>query len=108
MVILVSADVKLDKNSFYKLYARARIAANTNTVRTTEGLVYPDQIWMLEESNRARGYYYINSAQYPGYRLADSKRMLAIYNGQYFEDQLWRLQKEGDYYRIFTTDIIPK
>ena len=105
VVILVSADMPLDKNSFIynKHYARAKIAAlNPNAlVSTSEGRVDTDQIWMLEKSNRNPGYYYIKSAKYAGQCLADSKRKLVIYGGHYFKDQLWRLQKEGDYYRIY-------
>lgn len=26
---------------------------------------------------------------------------VGVYNGQYHEDQLWRFQPEGDYYRIY-------
>ena len=104
MVVLVSADMPLDENSFFiynKRYSKARLAQKVDRVITHEGLVFPDQIWMLEESDRNPGYYYINNAYYEGYRLTDLRGEIITYNGQYFEDQLWRLQKEGDYYRIY-------
>ena len=70
---------------------------------TYENFVYPDQIWMLEESSKYPGYYIYN-AEHAGYRLAKWAQRdgaVTVYNGQYHDDQLWRLQKEGNYYRIY-------
>lgn len=63
----------------------------------------PNQIWILEKSKTHPGYYYINSAQYPGYRLAISSSMKRPfrYNGHYYKDQLWKFEKVGEYYRIY-------
>lgn len=38
-----------------------------------------------------------------GYRLAkwgEGDQDVGVYNGQYSDDQLWKFQQEGDYYRI--------
>ena len=99
----------LNGNTFFifnKKYEHAKIAqwgTGGREVGTFEQAVYPDQLWILEESSQA-GYYYIKNAYHEGYRLAKwgkGDQEFGVYNGQYFEDQLWRFQKEGDYYRIY-------
>ena len=100
----------LDGNTFFiynKVYEHAKIAqwgTSGRDVGTYEQKVCPDQLWLIEESSKYPGYYYIKNAKHDGYRLAkwgSGDRKAGVYNGQYNEDQLWRFQQEGDYYRIY-------
>lgn len=106
-MILAYGNVQLNKNSFFiynKFYERARLTQHNTQLMTYENMVYPDQLWMLEESTRHRGYYYIKNVLHQGYRLAKygwGSTQVTVYNGYYYDDQLWRFQREGDYYRIY-------
>lgn len=51
------------------------------------------------------GYLYIENVFREGYRLAkwgEGDQDVGVYNGQYSDDQLWKFQQEGDYYRIYS------
>ena len=99
----------LNGNTFFifnKVYEQAKITqtgTNYRDIGTHEQTVNANQLWILEESSQC-GYYYIKNAFYQGYRLAKygkSDREFSVFGGQFFEDQLWKFQKEGDYYRIY-------
>ena len=99
----------INMNSYFiinKEYPMARIAqstANDGDVFTYENQIYPDQLWQLRESDTVPGYYYIANVVHTPYRLAkyDDSDSVIVYSGQYQNDQLWKFDKEGDYYRIF-------
>ena len=95
---------------YNKKYEHAKIAqwgTNGRDVGTYEQRIHPDQLWLLEQSPRHTGYYYIKNAKHDGYRLAKWGKgdgQTGVYNGQYHDDQLWRFQQEGDYYRIYNKE----
>ena len=66
--------------------------------------MYPDQLWRLEAEPEHPGCYYICNVQNNGYRIAKwgkDDQAVGNYNVQYFDDQLWKFEKYGDFYRIF-------
>lgn len=89
---------------YNKKYDHAKIALPLKEdVCTYEPQVCADQFWMLEESESHSGYYYIKNADRMPFRLAqlNDHGDLTCYDGQYNDDQLWRFEQDGDYYRIY-------
>ena len=73
-------------------------------IGTYEQRVYPDQLWRLEAEPEHPGYYYICNVQNNEYRIGKwggDDQAVGNYNGQHFDDQLWKFEKYGDFYRIF-------
>ena len=102
--------MELDRNTFLiynKVYEHAKLAqwgTGGRDVGTYEQHINADQLWLLEQSSKYPGYYYINNVKHEGYRLAkwdNGDEDVGVYSGQYYEDQLWRFEREGDYYRIY-------
>lgn len=110
-ILSLTEGMQLDKNTVFiynRKYSHAKLAQWTTDsgrkVCTYEQRINPDQLWCLEESTDYEGYYYVNNAAHQGYRLAkwgSGDEEVGAFNGQYFDDQLWKFQKEGDYYRIY-------
>ena len=106
----INKNMELNGNTFFiynKKYEHAKLAqwgTSSRDVGTHEQAIYPNQLWLLNESESNPGYYYIKNAEHNGYRLAkwaSGDQKTGVYNGQYYDDQLWRFQKEGEYYRIY-------
>lgn len=65
---------------------------------------YDDQLWLLEEEPKHKGYYYIKNKRH-NWRICKSgkdREDVWCYGGNHFDDQLWRFEHDGDnYYRIY-------
>ena len=104
---LVIESMDLDNKEFLIYngkWRKARLAmwgTGGHEVGTTEGPLYPDQIWTLKPSNKAGCYYIVNKV-HSQYRIADSKHKVVVWKGPYYDDQLFRFNRSqiGDTYMI--------
>jgi hypothetical protein len=64
-------------------------------VGTYGGKIYDDQIWTLKPSNKAGCYYIVNKA-HSQYRIADSKHKVVVWKGRYYDDQLFRFNRDSN------------
>ena len=104
MSVILDGNVFLIRN--YK-YSRANIANWEGGLGTYEERLHPDQFWLLEESRRFKGYYYIRNT------LRDTRIAktgsgdgeVGVTNGKYYDDQLWRFERHtyngSEVYRIW-------
>ena len=109
----------LDNNQFLiynKKYHKSRLAQwgtkHKNVGSYQHGLNF-DQLWTLEPHPRKQGCYYIVNEKYPKFRLADYRHKLIVYDGNHYDDQLFKFVPNGDgYYYIkscrYTHDRIVK
>ena len=123
LVLQVKAEdsLVLDNNQFLiynKVYHKARLTQFDTgyfDVGTYEHELNPDQLWTLEPHPNKEGCYYIINERYPQWRIANSKHKFVVFNGPYYEDQLFRFvpsgKNDGFYYItncLHTNDRIAK
>lgn len=88
-------------------YSHANIANWERGLGTYEDRLHNDQFWLLEESKRHKGFYYIvNTAR--GNRIAKwggGDGDVGAFSGKYYDDQLWRFERHTvggmEVYRIW-------
>lgn len=109
----------LDNNQFLiynKKYPFARLTqykAKEKEVGTYEGGIYSDQLWTLTPHPYQEGCYYIENEFHPGWRIANYRHTFKVYEGPYFDDQLFKFVPfDDEYYYIYnchyTNDRITK
>lgn len=109
LLIKASESLDVDNNQFMiynKKYHKARITQfGKSDVGTYEQGPYSDQLWTMETHPTQKGCYYMVNEKYPTSRIANSKHKLVIYGGNYFDDQLVRLEPSGSndgYFYIYS------
>ncbi|XP_057295508.1 uncharacterized protein LOC130623973 [Hydractinia symbiolongicarpus] len=98
-----------DVNQTYFIFnkrfnGRINISDNVERLYLTQRRVWEaTDLWFLEAEPKHPGFFYLKSL-HEGYRITKGGRgddVLSSFRGNYFDDQLWRFQKEGEYYRLF-------
>lgn len=101
---------------YNKSYHRARLAqlnaSSCALAGTYEHELSPDQLWTLEAHPQRPGFYYVVNERYPKHRLATvidkGVTKIFVYDGAYFEDQLFKFVSNDDGFYSITNAAYPE